>query len=71
MKTEGEVRDMAVLSKPIRLAFEVDKDKTKQFLEDSRESMLDKALARASAHKSNKKINEEDKKCPSIHTEMK
>lgn len=71
MKTEGEVRDMAVLSKPVELAFEVDKDKTKQFLEYSQESMLDKALACASAHKSSKKINEEDKKCPSIHTEMK
>ncbi|MGN1457510.1 MAG: hypothetical protein ACI4XP_06105 [Acutalibacteraceae bacterium] len=51
---------MAVLSKPVDLAFEVTKEKTKQFLESSRESMLDKALVRASAHKSNKKIVKED-----------
>ncbi|MGN0470842.1 MAG: hypothetical protein ACI4GV_08010 [Acutalibacteraceae bacterium] len=60
MKMKGEVRDMAVLSKPVDLAFEVTKEKTKQFLESSKESMLDKALARASAHKSDKKIVKED-----------
>ena len=71
MKTGGEVRDMAVLSKPVWLAFEVDKDKTEQFLKDNRTSMLDKALARASKHRQDKKINKEDKECLSIHTEMK
>ena len=57
---EGEVRDMAVLSKPVELAFEVNKEKTERFLESSKKSMLDKALARASAHKSDKKAIKED-----------
>lgn len=45
---------MAVLSKPVGLFFEVKKEQTKQFLESSKVSMLDKALARASAHKTKK-----------------
>lgn len=51
---------MAVLSKPVGLTFEVNKDKTKQFLEKSKKNMLDKALARASAHDLNKKNIKED-----------
>lgn len=50
---------MAVLSKPVGLSFEVKKEQTKQFLESSKVSMLDKALARASAHKT-KKTKKED-----------
>lgn len=38
---------MEVLSKPIGLDFEVRKKQTKQFLENSKESMLNKALTRA------------------------
>lgn len=50
---------MAVLSKPVDLAFEVKKEQTKRFLENSKVSMLDKALTRASMHKV-KKVKKED-----------
>ena len=44
---------MEVLSKPIELDFEVRKKQTKQFLENSKESMLNKALTRAAICKTN------------------
>ena len=44
---------MEVLSKPIGLDFEVSKKQTKQFLENSKESMLNKALTRAAICKTN------------------
>lgn len=48
-----KVREMEVLSKPIELDFEVKKEQTKQFLENSKESMLNKALTRAAICKTN------------------
>lgn len=59
MNEEREVRDMAVLSKPINLTFEVSEKKAELFLKNSKISMLDKALARASAHESKRKNNKE------------
>ena len=44
------MREMEVLSKPIGLDF---KEQTKQFLENSKESMLNKALTRAAICKTN------------------
>ena len=48
-----KVREMEVLSKPIGLDFEVRKKQTQQFLENSKESMLNKALTRAAICKTN------------------
>ena len=44
---------MEVLSKPIGLDFEVRKKQTQQFLENFKESMLNKALTRAAICKTN------------------
>lgn len=57
MTSRKKGRDMTVLSKPINLTFEVSEKKAELFLKNSKISMLDKALARASAHESKITIN--------------
>jgi len=50
MKKEG--KKMAVLAKPINMAFELSPDKTEQFLTEIKNSdALQKALERANKHK--------------------
>lgn len=52
---------MSVLSKPINLTFKVSEKKTELFLKNSKTSMLDKALARASAHESKSQMKDKGK----------
>lgn len=50
-----EVSEMAVLSKPVNVSFQLDPKKSEAFLEVSKKKLFDKAMDRANAHNKNKK----------------
>lgn len=48
---EGEVKTMAVLSRPVGVSFDLNPSKAKAFLKKSEKSACQRAIERASAHK--------------------
>lgn len=58
--SEREDKTMALLAKPVNVAFELDPKKAKKFFEKADKSACQRAIDRASAHKPITKVRERD-----------